>query len=379
MSALATLARILLAPPGWLAGILANRFKGRELFCFFATPDMGGAERVHAQIVKAVADRNPVVVFTEPPRGAALLPLFEQHCKPILLHPRKRSRVREYFNEARMAAQINRARRPVVFGAFSHFFYRMLPYFGGHVRCVDLIHNFGVGFEHFSMPVAGRLNARVVLSQRVRQEFATLYDAFGWPESLLEHFQVIPNGVPVPAAAPDKPPGLRVLYVGRDTPEKRVHLVGAIAAEVSRRNVSAEFVAVGEIARELPGVRIEGLITDAGRLTALYDSAHLLLLTSSREGLPMAMLEGMARGCVPVVPSVGAIPEHITPGTCGVLLDPEPEDALVKQAADAIERLAKHRGALAAMGKAAHAHARQHCGDEAFTGAWRKVLEADHG
>lgn len=379
MSALATIARILLAPPGFLAGVMANRFKGRELFCFFATPDMGGAERVHALIVKAVADRNPVVVFTEPPRVAALLPLFETHCEPIMLHPHGRNRVREYFNEARMAAEINRASRPVVVGAFSHFFYRMLPYFGRHVRCVDLIHNFGVEFEHFSMPVAGRLNARVVLSHRIRQDFATLYDAFGWPESLLEHFHVIPNGVQVPDVLSEKPAALRILYVGRDTPEKRVHLVGTIAAEVARRNVAAEFVAIGEIARELPGVRLEGLIADPARLAALYDSAQLLLLTSSREGLPMAMLEAMARGCVPLVPAVGAIPEHVKQGSNGVLLDPEPEGALVKQAADAIERLAKHRGALAAMGKAAHAHVAENCGEAQFVAAWRKLLEPGHG
>ncbi|MBX3460144.1 MAG: glycosyltransferase family 4 protein [Planctomycetes bacterium] len=380
MSLPATLARMLLAPPGFLAGVLANRFRGRELFCFFATPDMGGAERVHAQIIKAVADRNPVVVFTEPPRGAALLPLFEAHCKPYILHPRRRSRVREYFNEARIAAEINRAKHPVVFGAFSHFFYRLLPYFGAHVRCVDLIHNFGVEFEHFSMPVAGRLNARVVLSQRIKSEFATLYEAFGWPESLLAHIRVIPNAVPAPATPPDKPGGpLRVLYVGRDTPEKRVHLVAAVAAEVARRNTTAEFVAVGEIAADLPGVRREGLVTDADALARHYDQAHVLLLTSQREGLPMAMLEAMARGCVPLVPAVGAIPEHIEAGTNGVLLDAAPADALVKQAADAIERLAKHRGALAAMGKSAHAHVRQHCSEQQFEVAWRDVLGCADG
>ncbi|MBK8207841.1 MAG: glycosyltransferase family 4 protein [Planctomycetes bacterium] len=379
MNALAWLGRALLAPPGWLAGALSSRWRERSLFCFFATPGMGGAERVHAQIVGAVADLDPVVVFTEVARDASLLPLYEAHCNPLQLHGRARLRVREYFNEARMAAEINRARNPVVLGAFSHFFYRLLPRLRRDVRCVDLIHNFGVEFEHFSLPYVERIDARVVLSHRIKEEFASIYAAFGCPPGLSERIVVIPNGVQVPDAPADKvrEGPLRVLYVGRSTPEKRVHLVTEVAAEVARRGIDAEFTLVGDI--ELADAlgancRLVGLVTDAATLRQHYEQAHFLLLTSSREGLPMAMLEAMAQGCVPLVPGVGAILEHVNPGLNGILLDPEPEIELVRQAADAIERLSKHRGALAAMGKAAHAHVHEHCSDTAFRAAWRKVL-----
>ncbi|MCC7509244.1 MAG: glycosyltransferase family 4 protein [Planctomycetes bacterium] len=384
MNPLAWLGRALLAPPGWLTGALSSRWRERSVFCFFATPGMGGAERVHAQIVEAVADRKPVVVFTEVTRDASLLPLYEAHGKTLQIHGRVRSRVREYFNEARMAAEINRARSAVVLGAFSHFFYRMLPRLRRDVRCVDLIHNFGVEFEHFSLPYVDRLDARVVLSQRIKDEFASLYAAFGCAPGLSERIVVIPNGVPVPdlptAKAREGP--LRVLYVGRSTPEKRVHLVTLVAAEVARRGIDAVFTLVGDITlAEAPGAncRLVGLVTEAAALQQHYAQAHFLLLTSSREGLPMAMLEAMAQGCVPLVPGVGAIPEQVKPGLNGILLDPEPETELVKQAADAIERLSKHRGALAAMGKAAHAHVREHCSDTAFRAAWRQVLARGDG
>lgn len=380
MRALAGTARAILAPPGFIAGMLSSRWRGRSLFCFFATPGMGGAERVHAQIVAAVADRKPVVMFTEVPRDTQLLPLYTPHSEPLFLHTRRRNRAREYFNEARIATEINRARDPVVFGAFSHFFYNLLPRLDDRVYCVDLIHNFGVQFEHFSIPYAPRLDERVVLSEQIRQQLAKLYESFDYPERAARQIRVIPNGVAVPEQPPLKPEGpLEVLYVGRATPEKRVHLIGAIAAEAAKRGVDARFTLVGEVEAAMPEefrrhCRFEGVISDADTLNALYDRAHLLLLTSSREGLPMAMLEGMARGAVPLAPAVGAIPENVEPGSNGVLLDAEPEGALVSQAADAIARLAGHRGALTAMSKAAHAHVKQHCSLDAFNAAWRGVL-----
>jgi glycosyltransferase involved in cell wall biosynthesis len=359
---------------------MSTRWRDRKIFMFFATPNLGGAERVHAQIVQAVSDINPVVVFTEPPRNALLLPLYTPHCTPVMLHGRKRSRFREFFSEARIAAEINRARNPVVLGAFSHFFYNLVPRLRPHVRCVDLIHNFGVQFEHFSLPHVERLAARVVLSLGIRSELATLCEAFGAGHGLTERIRVIPNGVAAPPSPPNKPDGpLNVLYVGRPTPEKRVHLIADIVAELAARKVDARVTLVGDLEKSIPEparayCSLEGVITDPARLDALYDAAHILLLTSSREGLPMAMLEAMARGAVPVVPDVGAIGEHVKHGVSGVLLNPEPEPELVRQAVGAIARLAKHRGALATMSKAAHAHVREHCSDTAFRSAWREVL-----
>ncbi len=350
------------------------------MFLFFATPALGGAERVHAQIVATVADYHPVVMFTEPPRKAELLPLYQQHARPMFLHPLRRSRLREYFNEARIAAEINRARDPVVLGAFSHFFYALLPRLRSHVRCVDLIHNFGVQFETFSLPYAQRLDARVVLSDRIKTDLVALYDAFGIARDCERRIRVIPNAVPVPPDAPRKPDGpLRILYVGRAGPEKRPHLVVAIAAELAARGVQADTTMVGVTDSDLPRdlrqhCSAVGVVTDRQRLDELYDAAHVVLLTSSREGLPMAMLEGMARCAVPVVTAVGAIPEHVNDGVNGVLLPAGPEQAVVTQAADAIGRLASHRGALAAMGQAAREHVMRQCNEEAFRSGWRSVL-----
>jgi L-malate glycosyltransferase len=236
---LAQLGRRVLGGLGGLCPLRAVR--GHEVICFFATPDIGGAERIHARIVAAIADAKPLVCFTEQPRNAGLLPEYERHAEVLQLAPDGRRRAREYLLEGRVAAAINKAEFPVVFGAFSHFFYQLLPRLKPHVRAVDLTHNFGIGFENFSLRHVPRLDARVVIADWFREQYGVLYDAFGL-EEYAERMRVIPNAVEVPDALADKPAGrLQVLYVGRDSPEKRVQLVGEVAARVPE----AEFTLIG--------------------------------------------------------------------------------------------------------------------------------------
>jgi len=350
--------------------------RDRDVFCFFATPDIGGAERIHAGIVEAIADRKPVVFFTEQPRDAGLIELYRAHAEVHLLAPQGRRRAREYLLEGRLAAAINRARDPVVFGAFSHFFYRLLPRLKSHVRAVDLIHNFGVGFESFSMQYVPRLDARVVIAEHFKDELAKLYDAFGL-EEFAPRMRVIANAVEVPDTVPPKSDGpLRVLFVGRDSPEKRVHLVGRIAAALADEEIEFTLAGVTEDAlpeATRPHCLCLGMIADAARLRELYEDSHMLILTSSREGLPVAMLEGMAHGVVPAMPEVGGIPEHLN-ASAGVLMPPEPEDALVEHAVVSLRRLAKSRAILDGMSAEVSAYARRHFGLEAFRREWRSVL-----
>lgn len=53
-----------------------------------------------------------------------------------------------------------------------------------------------------------------------------------------------------------------------------------------------------------------------------YDRMDILLMPSRSEGFGLTAIEGMARGCVPVVANVGGLPEVVTPD-CGFLHEPE--------------------------------------------------------
>jgi glycosyltransferase involved in cell wall biosynthesis len=67
----------------------------------------------------------------------------------------------------------------------------------------------------------------------------------------------------------------------------------------------------------------------------LLDQAEVLVLPSHAEGLPLAVLEAMARGLAIVTTPVGALPEVVQPWLSGVLVQPGDVAAL----AESLERL----------------------------------------
>lgn len=64
----------------------------------------------------------------------------------------------------------------------------------------------------------------------------------------------------------------------------------------------------------------------------------VLVLPSRWEGLPNAILEGMAAGCPVVATNVGGIPELIRDGETGLLIEPGDIEGLAKAIVDILER-----------------------------------------
>jgi Glycosyltransferase len=227
-----------------------------------------------------------------------------------------------------------------------------------------------------------RLDCRVVINHKTSQDLQEQYEKSGLDAALAERIVLIPNSVPVPSVMPGKrwDGPLQVLFVGRGSEEKRLHLIGRTARRCCQEGLQANFILVGAGPDSLESgddmyCRITGHIDDAAALAEIYAAAHLIVIVSSREGFPLTVMEGMAQGCVPVCTAVGGIPEHIRHVENGWLLPDQDEDAVVTALHDAIVQLHGNRKLLEQLAIAAYGYAQaQFCGDR-FCEQYRKVIQ----
>src|SRR5690606_15405160 len=125
------------------------------------------------------------------------------------------------------------------------------------------------------------------------------------------------------------------------TPEKRVHLVLAIAALAQQYKLPFRFALAGPAGRRTAhtNVTFHGEVHDRETLEGLYRAAHFVIITSRSEGFPLSLMEGMSMGCIPLATSVGDIPFHLRDGVNGLLLPSGDEDYLLKAALDVLRKI----------------------------------------
>jgi glycosyltransferase involved in cell wall biosynthesis len=217
-----------------------------------------------------------------------------------------------------------------------------------------------------------RADYSVVLGQsHLKESCASL----GFDES---NTRVLYNPVVMPAVVPSPRTRLvlRTVSLGRLGANKGsydlIRAIGMLPNDI-RANLRVTLAGDGEVDQVREFVRVNALddtvdvvgwVGPAERDRLLAESA-IFVLPSYSEGLPMAVLEAMANGVVPVTTAVGAIPEVVADGVNGVLVRPGDPGQL----AAALQSLiadAELRNRLAA---AAHARAR-----EFDIARWREAL-----
>jgi glycosyltransferase involved in cell wall biosynthesis len=213
------------------------------------------------------------------------------------------------------------------------------------VQVLDLLHGEGGqhengGFPRLSQPYEGHLDRRIVVTEYLRNLLLREYHTDA------NRIIVIRNGIDAVKVAPDRIPrgryrnhlGLRrgdfvLTYLGRFALEKHPELVLSIARRVLQEAPAAPLHVVmagdGPLAPDLrrtladsPGlanrVHLPGYVHDPEHL--LVDS-DVLILTSEAEGLPLVALEAMSLGVPVLASAVGGLPELITHGRDGYLVD----------------------------------------------------------
>jgi glycosyltransferase involved in cell wall biosynthesis len=163
----------------------------------------------------------------------------------------------------------------------------------------------------------------------------------------------IPYGIPLPKRVRRPVEGpLRLIFAGRlEHGQKGVLELPAIAAALRAKSVDVTWTIIGDgpdgakLRADWPesaSVHYLGPLTNAATIDRLADH-DVFVLPTRVEGLPVALLEAMGCGVVPVASNIeSGVPDVVTPGITGLL----PEVGDVAGFAAAIARLDGDRSLL---------------------------------
>jgi glycosyltransferase involved in cell wall biosynthesis len=175
-----------------------------------------------------------------------------------------------------------------------------------------------------------------------------------------DRLRVINNGIEIPDLLPRKDRQTIVVgSAGRLFPVKDYPLMVEIARIVSTKSAPVQFELAGDGPERH---RLERLIATRGvsesfrlcgyiaQMDSFYVGIDVYLNTSLHEGIPMSILEGMARGLPVIAPKVGGIAEIIEDGVEGFLVDGRNPEEFAEKCVMLQNSELRHR-----MGRAARA------------------------
>ncbi len=229
-----------------------------------------------------------------------------------------------------------------------------------------VMHTHGCEFHTFHEGLPGWMRSLVNASLQQADCFVTLSESWRTyyiTQCELDSSRVVtlPNPVEIPATVPDRTgslPAVNFVFMGRIGQRKGAFdLIRAFAALPNRAKANLWLAGDGELAAaaaliatlELGDtVRLLGWIDEAERAEILA-AAHVFVLPSYNEALPMALLEAMAMALPVISTSVGGIAEFVTDGTEGYLVSPGDIPAL----SQAMEQLVESESDRQTMGERA--------------------------
>ncbi|MDO4319907.1 MAG: glycosyltransferase family 4 protein [Bacteroidales bacterium] len=201
--------------------------------------------------------------------------------------------------------------------------------------------------EQSRVGVLAALDAIIFVSDKARQVFLSTNPAID-----NARLHTVHNSIPDPGRAESSRPAdalgpVKILYVGRISPEKGVDTLIRSLGKISTLPWTAEICGTGQARHVMPLMRMARELGIADRidwpghvsepLRRMASADIIVLPTRAPEAFGLTLLEAMSQGVPVVTTDNGAQPEIITDSIEGLLVAPDDPQAM----ADALRRLAE--------------------------------------
>ncbi len=180
------------------------------------------------------------------------------------------------------------------------------------------------------------------ISDFCRSQVMSFADPADWHKLQVVHCGVDPTDyTPRPEAPPAEPGRLHLLNVARLSPVKGHDVLLQAIADLRDRDCDVTCTIIGDgperarlerRSRDLgvdSRVQFTGVV-DQDRIQTHYDQADVFVLPSFAEGVPVVLMEAMAKGLPVITTRVMGIPELVDDGVSGLLVPPGRSDRLVE-------------------------------------------------
>jgi L-malate glycosyltransferase len=366
--------------------VLFRKKSGSGIFFFFDRYAMGGAQRIHLDILKSIPETEKNVFFTRFSSNAVFRDEFYSipNATCLDIHIWCDYLILRLFSVHYFSFYINRHSSAHVFGSNSTFFYDMLPFIRKKINRVELLHNFTFGkkgMEFFGLENHRYLDNRIIYDYYTKENIEKQYADFNIDPAFLGRILFIEPGVDIP---PEKKKSfdlpLKIICAGRGGPQKRIWLVNGIAEYLIDMGAAVEFHFAGTMAGELSEklkarALIHGEISSPVKMAALMAKSDIALLTSSYEGFPMFIKESMANGCIPVVTALPGNLMHLKDRFNSMLIhEILDEKKLIEEGIHIIMELTKDKNLCVQLSAEAYYYAKQHFSRDEFNKAYRELF-----
>jgi glycosyltransferase involved in cell wall biosynthesis len=211
--------------------------------------------------------------------------------------------------------------------------FNAIRYLPGSITKVLVLHNSTLAVYRSARVVRDQVNATVAISPRIKQD---LLSAYGFRE---ERLRFIPHGVDTSIylrhTSREKTNGpLRILSHGRiDNAQKGVFWLPQILAELARHDfnwsctISGDGPDLAELKRRIAHAGLSARVQFVGWAAAedipeLMSGHDVFLFPTKYEGYPIALIEAMAAGCVPVASRLPGVTDWVIQHGANGLLFP---------------------------------------------------------